>query len=95
VVPGVLARRPAVARTRRLPAHAAADAGGAGTPRLGCRIRPERNNFYRLQRVLQILVQSGGVPLAQQDVPSDQPLEHDYRCGLAACLPGGAARLLA
>jgi hypothetical protein len=42
-------------------------------------VRPERNNYYRLQRVLQILVQNGGVPLSQQDIDTSKALDYDYR----------------
>ncbi|WIA19790.1 hypothetical protein OEZ85_005701 [Tetradesmus obliquus] len=44
------------------------------------RIRGERNNWYRLQRVLQILVQNGGKPLSEMDVDITKPLDYDFRC---------------
>jgi tRNA dimethylallyltransferase len=43
------------------------------------RIRAERNNWYRLQRVLQILLQNGGKPLSEMDIDTTKPLDYDFR----------------
>eukprot|EP00878_Enallax_costatus_P043996 GHUV01052132.1.p1 GENE.GHUV01052132.1~~GHUV01052132.1.p1 ORF type:complete len:379 (+),score=154.70 GHUV01052132.1:476-1612(+) len=51
-----------------------------GDPETAERIRAERNNWYRLQRVLQILLQNGGVPLSEMDIDTTKPLDHDFRC---------------
>jgi tRNA dimethylallyltransferase len=53
-----------------------------GDPETATRIRAERNNWYRLQRVLQILVQNGGKPLSQLDVDTTKELDYDFRWGL-------------
>lgn len=45
---------------------------------LCCRL--ERNNYYRLKRALQILVQTGGKPLSDQALVTDSPLDYDFRC---------------
>jgi tRNA A37 N6-isopentenylltransferase MiaA len=50
-----------------------------GDPETAARIRAERNNWYRLQRVLQILVQNGGKPLSQLDVDTTKELDYDFR----------------
>jgi tRNA dimethylallyltransferase len=50
-----------------------------GDPATAARIRDERNNWYRLQRVLQILVQNGGKPLSQLDVDTTKELDYDFR----------------
>jgi tRNA dimethylallyltransferase len=51
------------------------------------RIRAERNNWYRLQRVLQILLQNGGKPLSEMDIDTAKPLDYDFRwAGLLDCL---------
>jgi tRNA A37 N6-isopentenylltransferase MiaA len=52
-----------------------------GDPETAVRIRAERNNWYRLQRVLQILLQNGGKPLSQLDVDTTKELDYDFRWG--------------
>ena len=52
-----------------------------GDPETAVRIRAERNNWYRLQRVLQILIQNGGKPLSQLDVDTTKELDYDFRWG--------------
>ena len=44
------------------------------------RLAGEANNFYRLRRVVEILVASGGVPLAALDVDTGAAPEYDFRC---------------
>ncbi len=44
------------------------------------RLAGEANNYYRLRRVVEILVASGGVPLAALDVDTGAALEYDFRC---------------
>lgn len=51
-----------------------------GDQESAARIRAERNNWYRLQRVLQILVQNGGKPLSQLDIDTTRDLQYDFRC---------------
>lgn len=52
-----------------------------GDPETAARIRGERNNWYRLQRVLQILLQNGGKPLSEMDVDTTRELDYDFRWG--------------
>jgi tRNA A37 N6-isopentenylltransferase MiaA len=56
-----------------------------GDPETAARIRAERNNWYRLQRVLQILVQNGGKPLSELDVDTTKDLDYDFRCVGCVC----------
>ncbi|KAF6256678.1 IPP transferase-domain-containing protein [Scenedesmus sp. NREL 46B-D3] len=51
-----------------------------GDAATAARVRAERNNWYRLQRVLQILLQNGGTPLSEMDVDTTKPLDYDFRC---------------
>ncbi|KAL4419077.1 hypothetical protein ABPG77_002218 [Micractinium sp. CCAP 211/92] len=44
------------------------------------RLRGEYNNQYRLLRVVDILLQSGGKPLADQDLSDEHPTDYDCRC---------------
>lgn len=44
-----------------------------------CRLEGEPNNFYRLLRVYEILL-DGGQPLAQLDLSADAELDYDFRC---------------
>jgi tRNA dimethylallyltransferase len=50
-----------------------------GDPQSAERVRKERNNWYRLQRVVQILVLNGGKPLSEMDVDTTRELEYDFR----------------
>ncbi len=50
-----------------------------GDPESAARVRTERNNHYRLQRVLQVLLQNGGEPLSAHDIDTTQPLDYDFR----------------
>lgn len=38
------------------------------------------NNRYRMRRVVEILMMSGGVPLAELDLDMAAPLAYDFRC---------------
>jgi tRNA dimethylallyltransferase len=51
-----------------------------GDPDSAARVAAERNNWYRLQRVLQVLLQNGGRPLAEHDIDTTRPLDYDFRC---------------
>lgn len=44
------------------------------------RLRGEMNNWYRLCRVVDILLQSPGKTLAQLDSDQKAPLDYDFRC---------------
>ncbi|KAL4434476.1 hypothetical protein ABPG75_000917 [Micractinium tetrahymenae] len=44
------------------------------------RLRGEFNNQYRLLRVVDILLQSGGKPLADLDLNEERPTDYDCRC---------------
>lgn len=50
------------------------------TAHISCACRKERNNYYRLQRAVQILIQNGGKPMSAQDVQTEAPLDYDFRC---------------
>jgi tRNA dimethylallyltransferase len=50
-----------------------------GDAEAAARIRAERNNWYRLQRVLQILIINGGKPLSQLDIDTTKELDFDFR----------------
>jgi tRNA dimethylallyltransferase len=59
---------------------AAALVGKLGDPEAAARVAAEKNNYYRLQRVLQILLQNGGQPLSSHDIDTDKDLDFDFRC---------------
>ncbi len=85
---GVASNRPVLSEQQRW--DVAADlVASLGDPQAAERVRSERNNMYRLQRVLQILVQNGGTPLSQQDIDMTCPLDYDFRWveegGMQAC----------
>lgn len=44
-----------------------------------CRLEGEPNNFYRLLRVYEILLDTGQ-PLADMDLSADAELDYDFRC---------------
>ncbi|PRW59253.1 tRNA dimethylallyltransferase 9 [Chlorella sorokiniana] len=44
------------------------------------RLRGERNNQYRLLRVVDILLQTGGRTLAELDLDAQRPTDYDCRC---------------
>jgi len=85
----VAARLPAVSAEARaaalqLPAEQRWDVAvdiveDLGDPETAVRIRGEKNNWYRLQRVLQILLQNGGKPLSQLDIDTTKELDYDFR----------------
>lgn len=50
-----------------------------GDAEAAARIRAERNNWYRLQRVLQILIINGGKPLSELDIDTTKELDYDFR----------------
>ncbi|EFN51365.1 hypothetical protein CHLNCDRAFT_55198 [Chlorella variabilis] len=61
------------------------EAGAALVAALGdeesaARLRREPNNQYRLLRIVDILLQSGGRPLADQDLDAGTPTHYDCRC---------------
>lgn len=45
-----------------------------------CRLLKEYNNYYRLNRVVEILILSSGMPLATFDLDTEASLEWDFRC---------------
>ena len=51
-----------------------------GDPEAATRVAAEKNNYYRLQRALQILLQNGGRPLSNHDVDTAKDLDYDFRC---------------
>lgn len=51
-----------------------------GDPQSAERLRGELNNQYRLLRVVDILLQSGGKPLADQDLNAQRLPDYDCRC---------------
>lgn len=60
------------------------EAGAALVEKLGdtesaSRLRTEPNNYYRLQRVVDILLQSGGKPLAALNLDEAAPPDYDFR----------------
>ncbi|KAI8466279.1 MAG: IPP transferase-domain-containing protein [Monoraphidium minutum] len=59
---------------------AAAVISDLGDPDAAARVRAERHNWYRLQRVCQILLQNGGRPLAEVDIDTSRELDYDFRC---------------
>jgi len=61
-------------------AAAARAVAEAGDPAAAARVSLERNNWYRLLRVLQILLATGGKPLSEQDLDAQRPWDYDFRC---------------
>lgn len=51
-----------------------------GDPVSADRLREEVNNMYRLRRIVDILLQTDGIPLADQDLNKDAPSDYDFRC---------------
>ena len=43
------------------------------------RLEGEPNNYYRLHRVYEILLDTGQ-PLAEMDIPPDSEPDYDFRC---------------
>lgn len=50
-----------------------------GDPEAAARVGAERHNWYRLQRVCQILMQNGGRPLSEMDVDTQKEPDYDFR----------------
>lgn len=51
-----------------------------GDPDSAIRLAEVPNNYYRLRRVVEILMVSGGTPLAALDLDIAAPLAYDFRC---------------
>ena len=51
----------------------------SGDPEAADRVSGEMNNYYRLMRVLEIVLHTGQT-LKQLDAKSDAPLDYDFRC---------------
>lgn len=51
-----------------------------GDPESADRLQSEPNNMYRLKRVVDILLQTKGTPLSQQNLNTTAPLDYDFRC---------------
>jgi tRNA dimethylallyltransferase len=51
-----------------------------GDPESAERLQSEPNNMYRLKRVVDILLQTRGTPLSQQNLNTTAPLDYDFRC---------------
>lgn len=51
-----------------------------GDPDSASRLAEVPNNYYRLQRVVEILMGSKGTPLAALDLDTAAPLAYDFRC---------------
>ncbi|DBA85626.1 TPA: hypothetical protein ACH3X1_005203 [Trebouxia sp. C0004] len=51
----------------------------SGDPAAAERVSAETNNYYRLVRVLEIIMHTGK-PLAEFEPPADAPLDYDFRC---------------